>query len=264
MCVHGHEVRRWIQGVRCVEIHVLPYSALQPANSGTTGKIVLQPISWMWSSELDANSERARCPLPPAALPSESYVTRVEAASRVRVRARYAHVPKFFTGADRVMHPVVVHRLIDRLVVDLYSSGHRARISGCIVYPYSDIVQTITPEWEDRIVKFIKAQKSMAAKAPAGQAAHDKDLAKSHPAIHEFLTCAKDDEGKERQTATLTVSCEEGGFKLGLSDREAEQSLWAFGKTLATALDALEGILEGGEGQWRKWGKDWGKGKSRK
>lgn len=111
-------------------------------------------------------------------------------------------------------------------------------------------------EWEcDPMSKFlrnVKAAKTMGKDSPV--AANDKEFAKTHPAIHEFLTLKKDDAGVSRQTSTLYIFCEDGQFKVCLAERDEELSLWASAEGLAEVLEALEAMLQTASPPWRKKG----------
>lgn len=77
-------------------------------------------------------------------------------------------------------------------------------------------------------------------------------LGSLRPAIWEYLTCEQWEDGTPRQTATVTVFWEDSRVKLCLNDRFAGRSLWVSGESLIAALDALEGQLEAGTGDWRR------------
>ncbi len=88
-------------------------------------------------------------------------------------------------------------------------------------------------------------------KAAGVPAATDPAAAKLYPAITLLLTATVDDEGKPRKTATLTIVAEDGLFKGGLRDRDANASVWRSAKTLNGLLEALESALASGEADWR-------------
>jgi len=91
------------------------------------------------------------------------------------------------------------------------------------------------------------------AKATANpEQAADKDLEKLYPIMHGFLTCREGEKkGEFRETASLTVFCEDGMFKVCLSDRESGATLWASSATFQGTLDALEATLGKDEPGWR-------------
>lgn len=107
-------------------------------------------------------------------------------------------------------------------------------------------------EGDSRMGKFIKKAKELAEKqAEKGGAASDAVLAKKLPAFVEFMCETDDGEGNSRQTATLLVFTEDGMWKVCLNDRESQQTLWASGGSLETALGALEVMLEAPNAPWR-------------
>lgn len=98
-------------------------------------------------------------------------------------------------------------------------------------------------------------------------AAADSDLAGSCPALVEFLCEQRDEEGRTRVTSTLLVSTEDGLWKVALTDRAQQggsfdYKLWRSGATLMEALRALDGSLQDGSADWRKFPK-WVAGKRR-
>jgi hypothetical protein len=82
-------------------------------------------------------------------------------------------------------------------------------------------------------------------------AATDEAMGHDFPAIMLLLTATVDDDGKPRQTATLTIVCEDGLFKGGLRDRDANASLWRSGATLKALFTSLESQLQSGAAEWR-------------
>ena len=80
--------------------------------------------------------------------------------------------------------------------------------------------------------------------------AHDPELAAKFPALAEHLTRSTDDEGKPRQTCSLTLYGSPGGFRAFLNERDSGASLAVTGGTLAGILAALEAELESPEPAW--------------
>lgn len=104
----------------------------------------------------------------------------------------------------------------------------------------------------DPMAKFLKQVKSALKLDPNAKfAARDEEFEKDHPAITEFMTLRKGDDGKVRKTASLLVFCEDGLWKCCLSEREEELTLWASSDTLAGLLEALEATLQAPAPQWR-------------
>jgi hypothetical protein len=96
--------------------------------------------------------------------------------------------------------------------------------------------------------------------SPSKYAASDPELSSRFPALAEFLTEALTDEGRPRVTSTLGVSCEDGVWKLCLTDRAQagekwDFKLWKSGATLFAAFQAVDAELQGGSPEWRRFAK---------
>lgn len=72
-----------------------------------------------------------------------------------------------------------------------------------------------------------------------------------YPRLVEYLEATKWDDGSRRETATLMLLVEDGWLKGCLNDRANGCSLWVTCDSVAGLLDALEGHLERGDGEWR-------------
>lgn len=84
------------------------------------------------------------------------------------------------------------------------------------------------------------------------RAGEDSELATKFPTVEGFLCLLKDDDGKARQTCTLTVVVEDGKWKGGLKERDHAMSVWRAGDTLEGLLEALEKCLADGSADWKK------------
>jgi len=73
-----------------------------------------------------------------------------------------------------------------------------------------------------------------------------------HPAIWEYLTLEAHEDGTARQRGMLMAFVEDGVVKVCMQDRDNEQSLWVSAQSLPSALEVLEGHLQGGTGDWRR------------
>lgn len=110
--------------------------------------------------------------------------------------------------------------------------------------------------WE---MKYVENQERAEKGASRAHAARDEDLAAMYPAVHEYITECLWDDGRQRQTATMTLFAEDGLFKVCLSDRATERVLWASGTTLLEVMADLEAALVSGKAEWRK-AKRWNEG----
>jgi len=100
-------------------------------------------------------------------------------------------------------------------------------------------------------MSFIKRSLAKATRVGVGVACADVALAKTHPALFEFLTCSKHDDGSERKVSTITIFFDAGQFKAFLNDRDSGQSLCVVGPTLASLWIALEASLTSDDPHWR-------------
>ncbi len=83
-------------------------------------------------------------------------------------------------------------------------------------------------------------------------AARDTVMEADRPLLTEYLVSTVFGDGSERQTATLLIFATEGVWKVCLNDRAEEQALWASGVDVASALDALERMLDTEAPDWRR------------
>jgi hypothetical protein len=77
------------------------------------------------------------------------------------------------------------------------------------------------------------------------------DLLSHCPALWEFLTCDKFDDGTIRERSTLTFFCDGPAAKLCLTDRAADRIAFAAADTLDAALILLNEQIECGTLLWR-------------
>jgi len=90
------------------------------------------------------------------------------------------------------------------------------------------------------------------ADKPGGRPIQDEKFAKAHPALFEFMTACTFSDGEVRTPSCFTCFCEDGAFKLCLSERDRGLTLWATAGTLADALKQLEERLRSDCPDWRK------------
>lgn len=109
-------------------------------------------------------------------------------------------------------------------------------------------------------MSFIERSRPAAAAAGPGQPAHCKWLAKSCPALHEYLTVTVLPSGETRQCSTVTIFVEGGLFKACLTEKDADALLFASGPGLEECLDNLEERLTAPAVDWRRKGGQGGRG----
>lgn len=94
----------------------------------------------------------------------------------------------------------------------------------------------------------------------SGDNFEDEKFGKQFPAITEFLTVSVLGDGQTRTPSSITMFFEEGLFKLCLSERDRNLTLWATGPTLQDAFKTLEGRLSSPRPEWRRGRQQKGKG----
>lgn len=87
------------------------------------------------------------------------------------------------------------------------------------------------------------------------------DWSKWYPALVEFLSRSVWENGESRRTGTLQISVEEDKWKAKVHDRDSSESMWVSADTPTTLLEAVEGHLSVGSGDWRR--DTWTPGKRR-
>lgn len=92
----------------------------------------------------------------------------------------------------------------------------------------------------------------------------DEKFQAEYPALWEFLTLAKGDDGKPRKTATLTIFVADGCFKTSLNDRQEACSCFGSGDSFDEALSVLEASIVDGLAEWREWKQDGSSGARRR
>jgi hypothetical protein len=76
--------------------------------------------------------------------------------------------------------------------------------------------------------------------------------ATAYPSLSEYVSSAVWEDGTPRETSTLLMFFEEGLFKMCLTDRALQRSLWSSGEEPADCWATLEVLLTEGRGEWRK------------
>lgn len=71
------------------------------------------------------------------------------------------------------------------------------------------------------------------------------------PALHEYLTLDRFDDGSPRERSNLLIFCEDGVIKCCLNDRANGCSLWRSGHDLLDVLTGMDGTLQKGTSDWR-------------
>lgn len=103
----------------------------------------------------------------------------------------------------------------------------------------------------DVMGKFTEKAKAAAGRSAGPVQAKDAGFQKLYPALHEYLTEVTNSDGTVRQTASLSLYTQHGGFSAYLNDKETGQSICASGATVDELLEALEGLLQSSSPPWR-------------
>jgi len=92
-----------------------------------------------------------------------------------------------------------------------------------------------------------------AEKTKAGPARPvDEDSELEYTTLYAYLTDDSWEDGQPRQRSTLILFAEDDSFKVCLTDKDSDMTLWASSKTLSGLFGALEARLNDPEAEWRK------------
>lgn len=109
-------------------------------------------------------------------------------------------------------------------------------------------------------MKFLKKQTAAARQSQREKSVGVVDFEQAYPATVEYLTIDQYDDKTPRITSTLSISIEDGAFKIGLTDRENERSAFVTGISIEDALVSLEINLQADTCDWRYWKRNQPKG----
>jgi hypothetical protein len=101
-------------------------------------------------------------------------------------------------------------------------------------------------------MSYLEKFSSAACATPPPASPADKQFQKQFPAISEFCWSTAWPDGTVRTPSSLTFFCEEGQWKVCLSERDRGVSLWGSGPTFEIALQCLEDRLSSDRPDWRK------------
>jgi hypothetical protein len=79
----------------------------------------------------------------------------------------------------------------------------------------------------------------------------DEHLEAMAPALTEWLTACKWDDGKVRKTGTVMLVAESGTWKAWVHDRDAGRSTWLSAGSIVELLQSLERVCGGSPAEWR-------------
>lgn len=104
--------------------------------------------------------------------------------------------------------------------------------------------------WRCDLVKR-PSEKQLAAQRSKGVT--DTSLVSKHPFIAAYLGDCLWDDGKPRETSTLTISATPGGMQVALNDRALGRSCYTTAGSVVEALELLETALKEDVAPWRPW-----------
>jgi hypothetical protein len=104
---------------------------------------------------------------------------------------------------------------------------------------------------EDIVMGWVSKQRRPADGASAPAVSSDPEWVLQLPALHEFCTLERHDDGTARRVSTVTIFADGGSWKVFCNERDLGCSLCASGPTIAEALGALEVMLESENPPWR-------------
>jgi hypothetical protein len=130
-----------------------------------------------------------------------------------------------------------------------------------ILRPSSWSWEVSAPRRKELTMALKKVLKQAAQGSPVGPGISD---AGEFPTLIEYLTQTAYPDGTKRETATLIIVADTGGWRGCLSDKDNQRSMWKAGDSVLGLLLALEqGAAEDDPSQWRAQGGTAGKGKKR-
>jgi len=100
---------------------------------------------------------------------------------------------------------------------------------------------------------FVRRARETLKNASTAAYPDDAGFIENYPAIWDFMTCDRYDDGKARQRSSLTVFCDGAAFKASLNDKEAKCSAFVSGTTFSDVLSVLEAALQDDTADWRSW-----------
>jgi hypothetical protein len=100
--------------------------------------------------------------------------------------------------------------------------------------------------------RYINVRPTNGAQHGAPLVVDDPDAVRRWPALWEYLTLTKWDDGKARLPSTLGLFLGDTGFVGSLNDRAMGRTLWRSADTLLGVLDALEEAIQEGNPDWRR------------
>lgn len=110
---------------------------------------------------------------------------------------------------------------------------------------------SVRTEVEDPIVQYIRKVTDAEVRGPSGGSPDLGELGALAPALAEFLTAAKWDDGSPRQVGTAMLLVDGVVWKCWVHDRDGRRSCFVSSRTPLELLSSVEDVLANGGGDWR-------------
>lgn len=103
---------------------------------------------------------------------------------------------------------------------------------------------------EAGIVALRKLNQDIDTRAARGVTVEETE---AYPLMLEYLTHDKYDDGSSRETSVLIVVCDNAGWRICLTDKDNNRTLWKAGTSLPEALGSIElALMADDPTEWRK------------
>ncbi len=119
---------------------------------------------------------------------------------------------------------------------------------------YRGHVNYIRPEdgeWSWKMGKYLKKH-TATSESGSGPVALKKGERERFEGLLEMMETVKWEDGKPRQTTTVTLFVDAGGVKACANDRDAERSAWVTGESFLHVLELLEKGIREDTLDWRQ------------
>jgi hypothetical protein len=100
-------------------------------------------------------------------------------------------------------------------------------------------------------MQYIKRVTEAEVRGPSGGLADAGELMTLAPALVEFLTCAKWDDGKGREVGTVMLLVDGVMWKAWVHDRDGKRSCFVSARSPIELLSLVEDVLANNGGEWR-------------
>lgn len=103
-------------------------------------------------------------------------------------------------------------------------------------------------------MEFIRRSLERAKTTEIPTACGDAVFAKAYPAVLEFMSCTRMEDGSDRKGSTITIMFDRGQFRAFLNDRHTGYSLSVVSTSFSGLLKALEASVTSDDPDWRQIG----------